>query len=67
MQVLTLRISAYALTIFDQLFNISTSGGRKTLGIWLAPGFEPRTSPMKTGALPLWATQKTKVSWYFDT
>ena len=45
-----------ALTIFDQLLtrdHITTGEKLQTLGIWLAPGFEPRTSLMKTSALPL--------------
>ena len=37
--------------------HIPTSGGQKTLGIWLAPGFEPRTSLMKISILLLWAIQ----------
>ena len=45
-----------ALTIFDQpstRVHISTSDNLQLLGIWLALGFEPRTSQMKTSALLL--------------
>ena len=56
-----------ALTIFDwplTRVDISTSDNLQTLGIWLALGFKPRTSLMKTSALPLSAIQ-TACWWYY--
>ena len=58
---LTLEFDRNIFFSLELQIPIKVCDNLQTLRIWLAPGFKPYTSLMKTSALPLWAIQTTHV------